>query len=369
MVADINALEAAYNAIIQATSPWSVFGDLGSEPTSELKKKYHMLSKIIHPDLFKGNPKAEHMAGEAMGELSRLRDLAASQIAAKKYGPAAAVKSHPTPGRSPVSSFTIDDLTYDLYGDALQGDYCQIFKADKIDKSGLSEPVILKIPLDIADNDLLVREAEVLKAIHHKSLPAYLNSFRMGDGRHVNVLRPITGGFDLVSVRKQFSTGLPLEHVVWVMDRSLSVLGFLHNSVVIHGSIEPGNVMIVPENHNGLLIDYVFSIQNALAPTARYLGANNYTAPEVLRDRNLRPHPVTDMYSLGLTMLYLLGGDPERQLIPRGVDPRFRKFLSEFLVADPDNRARDAWDYHRKLRALRVEIFGAANQFLPLKLS
>lgn len=367
-MADTNALEVVYNVIIQASSPWNVFGDLSPDPAGELKKKYRHLSKIIHPDLFKTDPKASHMANEAMRELNHLHQVAGEQIANGIYGPAA-IPSASTNRRTPTTSFSVDGFTYNLFGDALQGDFCQLFRADKIDSAGVSEPVILKIPLDAADNDLLVREAELLKTIHHKSLPAFLTTFIFHDGRLVNVLRPITGGFDLVSVRQHYPSGLPLEHVVWIMDRLLSVLGFLHINNAIHGSIEPGNIMIIPGNHNGLLLDFVFSIIDAHQPTACYLGANQYSAPEITRDRNLRPHPTTDMYSLGLSMLYLLGGDPDHLIYPRSLDPRFRKFLSEFLNSDPKGRASDAWSYHQKLKALRFEIFGAANQFLSLSLS
>jgi serine/threonine protein kinase len=186
--------------------------------------------------------------------------------------------------------------------------------------------------------------------------------------KQVNVLRRIVGGFDLVSVKSYYPSGLPQEHAVWILDRLLSVLGFMHINGVLHGSIEPSNIMIVPSNHNGLLLDMLLSVSRANEAGATYRGINQYTAPEIISKTLLTPHPSSDMYSLGKTMLYLLGGDLNTKALPVGIDPRIKSFLDKFLDPDPYRRASDAWQSWHQLHHLREQVFGAANQFLTLKI-
>jgi len=159
---------------------------------------------------------------------------------------------------------------------------------------------------------------------------------------------------------------LPQEHVVWVMTRLLSVLGYMHNTSVIHGSIEPANCMIIPKNHNGLLIDMVYSVSHANKPGSSYIGTNLYTAPEIISKDMLEPHPSSDMFSLGKTMLYLLGGDVNTNAFPENVDPRLKTFLEAYLDEDPYRRKNDAWKSWHELQDLRVQVFGSIHQFLPL---
>jgi len=366
-MADIAALEAAYKVIVNALSPWAVFGSLDSDPEKNLKLRFRQLSRFVHPDQFQNDQKAFYMANEAMAELNSLYDLAKRQVLDGTYGPAASV-SRTSNRRKVVSEIVFGEKTYRLFEEVIEGDFCQVFSAEMVDKSGAGESVVLKIPIDRADNDLLDRESDFLRAIQHKSLPVLVDTFKLSDGRKANVLRNIAGGEDLVTVRNMFPSGLPVEHVVWIMDRLLSVLGYIHINQAIHGLIEPANIMVVPANHNGLLIDFTFSILNATQHSAHYTGANDFTAPEVLANKHLKPYPTSDMYSLGLSMLYLLGGDTERILFPSTLDIRVKSFVGEFLVKDPQLRANDAWAYHKKLRALRIDMFGAANQFLNLNL-
>jgi hypothetical protein len=365
-MASVAALEAAYENIIKATNPWSVFGDLGQNKLSALQTSYRYLCQTVHPDLYQNDPKASHMANEAMRELNQLRKLARLQIDDGTYSPnsASSFARHHTSN----SNLVVGDYAYEIFPDVIQGDFCSIMFGNQTHHGGNVEPVVLKIPLERSDNDLIQNEALLLNQIHHKSLPFLINTFTLDDGRKVNVLRLIENGFDLVAVKSKFPNGLPLEHVVWIMDRLLSVLGFIHINNAIHGMIEPGNIIIVPSNHNGILIDYLFAVQSANSKGAKYKGENNYSAPEVIKNKHISPHPSSDMFSLGLSILFLSGGDIDTHSFAKHTDVRFNKFLAEFLVSDPSLRASDAWVYHQKLKALRTELFGSSSQFLKLNI-
>jgi len=216
-------------------------------------------------------------------------------------------------------------------------------------------------------NNFIANEAEILKNVQHKSLPVLLDSFQLDDGRKANVMRRIEDGYDLYSLREYFPEGLNQKHVCWVLERLLSVLGFLHINNVVHGAIEPGNIIVTPENHNGFLIDFLLSIPDAASHNAKYVAVNDYSAPEIRA--GVKPHPSSDMYSLGKSMVYLIGGDEKTLEFPSDVDPTIVRFIRGFLKSDPAKRANDAWKYYHKLRKLRDELFGADRPFEELKIS
>ena len=359
--------EYVYKYIIQAKEPEGIFGKLGNGSIDDqikiVNKLFRKLSLDIHPDMYP-DKKLKYMANEAFQELNRLEKEAEEKIRQGRYG-----TKTPTPVTNKtvvISEFEAGSSKYRIFSESISGDYCQILMGEREDSNGV-EQVCLKISIDVGDNDLMRNEADILRFIQHKSLPTLLDSFSMG-GRYVNVLRRIPGS-DLVYVKLKFTNGLPQEHMVWVLDRLLSVLGFLHINNIIHGSIEPGNIMVIPNTHNGLLIDFVLSVADANTPDAVYQGVNNYTAPEIVNKSDLKPHPSADIYSLGMSMLFVLGGDPANQSFPKGIDPRLETFIKTLINPDPRKRASDAWKSWHELHELRKEIFGAANQFLPLSIS
>jgi serine/threonine protein kinase len=89
-----------------------------------------------------------------------------------------------------------------------------------------------------------------------------------------------------------------------------------------------------------------------------------FTAPEVFQ--GAKPHPVSELYALGKSMVYLLGGDIETDDIPKSVAPKIVAFLRNLLIKDPRSRAHDAWHMHAKLQKLRQQVFGAKHEGLPL---
>lgn len=369
-MATSSEFELIYGQIVRASSPQDVFGQLGngsvSERESEVRHTYRHLARTVHPDLY-SDPRLKHMADEAMSELGKLYKQALDQVEDNTYDQKSPVRRSSGKSNS-TSEFTAGSTHFQVTGESIGGDFCQVLFAEATYQDGKSENVVLKLPYDPKDNDLLANEAEILAAVTHKSLPIFLDTFGVSDDRRVNVLRRVSESRDLVEVKKRYPAGLPPEHVVWILDRLLSVVGFLHISNVIHAAIEPANILVVPGNHNAVLIDYLLAISNANQKGACYKGVNSFTAPEVANDPKRPPHPAADIYSLGLTMLDLLGGDILTQSFPSSVDRRIVSFIQSFLVKDPARRASDAWGSYQTLKLLRKEVFGASNQFLPLNL-
>lgn len=346
-----------YKNIVKSRCPEDVFGQC--KTANELKKIYRSLVKLMHPD-FQKDKKTKYMATEATKVLNDYYSQAQDMISNNTYG-----KRNVSPSQGDVEmTFEVNGYEYHIFANAVEGDFCKIYFGERI-KTPELEKICLKIPIDKQDNHLMAKESKILTSINHKSLPVLLDSFLL-DGKRTNVIREIEDSYDLYSLRKHFPNGLPQEHTVWVLDRLLSVLGFLHTNFVIHGSIEPGNIMVAPYNHNGLLIDFLLSIPDANQDTAQYVGLNDYSAPEITA--NKRPDPASDMFSLGKSMVYLLGGDIDNLEFPPSVDSRIVGFIQKLLKRDPTERARDAWEAWHQLKDLRKEVFGASSQFLELKI-
>lgn len=357
-----NSLIIIYQKLVKARSPIEVFGTFKSHDTQEqllqLKHQYRYLVRQVHPDKNPSNPKEQHMASEATNILMEYYNTAKEAISNGTYG-TSITKRYPC--KDIEMTFSVNDYNYKIFSDSVEGDFCQVYYGERSVAKGDIENICLKVVNDIGDNDLMLNELQILSTIQHKSLPVYLDSFQIEDGRRVNVLRRIEESYDLHAMREHFPNGLPQEHSVWVMDRLLSVLGYLHTNNAIHGSIEPGNIIVTPYNHNGLLIDFLLSIPDAHLKGAKYVGVNEFSAPEIAS--GAKPHPASDMYSLGKSMVYLLGGQ-----FPSGLDPRIVQFIQGFLHDNPSERMDDAWKAWHELKDLRTIIFGEPSQFLELKI-
>ncbi len=188
-----------------------------------------------------------------------------------------------------------------------------------------------------------------------------MDTFITNDGYEANVTRTIKRSYSVNKIKEVYPDGVKQEHVVWMMDRLLSVIGYLHTNNIIHGGIEPSNILITPHNHNAILIDYVFAIDDANKPGKKYLGLNEFSAPEI--GKTTKPHPVTDMYSFGKTIEYIMTDNKGEY--QNDVDKKLKRYLSEFTKKEPKDRVNDAWEQWQKLKELRVELFGSRNQFLP----
>ncbi len=259
-----------------------------------------------------------------------------------------------------MSAFYVNGIQYKVKPSPIEGDFCHVFLGERM-HDGAKSNICLKVAMDSSDNALLQNEAQALRKLQHQSLPVLIDSFVTSEGKAANVIQRIEDSYDLYSIREHFPSGLPQEHAMWVTDRLLSVLGYLHSNDVLHGSIEPGNIMVTPHNHNGLLIDFTLSLS---PPAEKYLGVNDYSAPEI--EKGAKPSPASDIYSLGRSMIYLLGGQEAN--VPSGIDNRFGSFIQGLVRANPNQRKRDAWKALHELKSLRNEIYGESRPFLELKI-
>lgn len=359
-------LSFMYKKLVKSNMPEEIFGlpnivyENKNEKFQWLKKQYVFLISQVHPDRFSSSKDDLYIANEATQILNENYSKAKISINNSTYG---VFNQQSKKSNCVEMSFDLNNYHYDIYSDHIDDDLCSVYFGQR-EKDKCLENICMKISKEKTDNDLLVREYEVLSSISHRSIPQYLDSVIIADGRRANIIKKIDDSYDLYSLKKHFENGFPQEHMVWIFERLLSVLGYLHLNNIIHGTIEPGNILVTPYNHNGILIDYVMSVKEANRNDAKYFGFNDFSAPEI--NNGAFPHPRADIYSLGKSMIYLIEG--KDNIIPNSIDNRIINFLEEMIEENEIKRKDDAWKTWHELKELREKVFGAKNQFLHLNI-
>lgn len=236
----------------------------------------------------------------------------------------------------------------------------------------LEELVCIKHSHQISaeDEEILLNEARAIWDIRHHGLPAMRDIIKLEDDSLALVMSYIPHP-TLNQIIKKVGKLEP-EHVAWITERCLNVLGYLHYHGVVHGDIKPGNIMISSKNHSVVLIDFGLS---TIRPkkTSTSLGFTPYFAAPEQIDNLAPPLYQSDFYSLGMTMIYALNGDDElalqRKIIPADTPKPFRLFIERLIKYDLKNRPR--WEEENlvdTLGKIRIEVFGRRRtDGLPIK--
>ncbi len=240
--------------------------------------------------------------------------------------------------------------------------------------------IVIKLAAESQDNDLIQAEVSALRLLRSepspqlKHLPVVLDQLHTRDGRQGTVFEYLDG-FDLLKVRERLPRGLPVRHLIWLMRRCLSVLGWAHSRGVLHGNLDPAHILCRAADHNVWVIDWCYSIINPAQTGQGFRCLNQeYSPPEVAARKP--PLPAADLYALGKCMFYVLGGDPRNKTLPavspaaaggppEPIPDKLQRFLQFFVLESPLARAQDAWESYRYLERLREELWGP-HQFIEL---
>ena len=230
-------------------------------------------------------------------------------------------------------------------------------------KTYKGEHVTLKAPVCIKhghyvspqDEKILLEEAKSIWDLRHYGIPTMRDILKIDDGSLAIVMSYIPGKTLGKIVEK--AGKLDVEHVSWITERTLNVLKYLHFNGVVHGDVKPQNIIIQPESHNLVLVDYGLSL---IRPTkeSKSVGYTPYFAsPEQEKGNPLLPE--SDFYSLGMTMIYALGGDIERKKVPQSTPEPLCDFIKKLLVKDVLYRPNwEKEDLFETISELRLKMFG-----------
>lgn len=227
-------------------------------------------------------------------------------------------------------------------------------------------PFVLKISREETED--LPEEFQILARLAPQvpgAVPAPADCFRE-DGESY-LLREYLPGETLAQYRER-EGGCTAERCVELGRKLCALLEKLHGMEppVIHRDVKPENIILLPDGGVGL-IDFGIArrYREGQEQDTRRLGTRSTAAPEqygyAQTDRR------TDLYALGMTLIWLLSGSYDRDSLRRvpGVPERLRRVLERAVSFAPEDRYQDAAELSsalsgKRLRGRRVAAGGIA---------
>lgn len=284
----------------------------------EVDHAFHRLAKLCHPDRHPDDP----VAAKAFVKLTTLRDDISK----------------------PPPKLVIDK--WSGFESFARGDIADLYLTD--------DGSLFKIARNRKDNDLMERESKALQALHAKKkgpkLSSYipeLKSSLLASGRRANVM---TYSADFVSVEeivRRMKGGVEFKHIVWMMNRLLSCLGYAQVHDVVHGAVVPSHILYNLKTHDMRLVDWCYSVETGKSLSAVVRKYKSLYAPELLLQ--LSAHSQGDLFMAARSMQFAAAR------IPKAFHPLFDWCLAE----SPSARPGDLWSFQDMWRARAVEEYGA----------
>jgi hypothetical protein len=307
-VSTVRSTAQAIRLIESAREPGDLFG------AADARRVYRRLAQLTHPDACPGDARA----AAAFAKLARLWQQHQTRI-----GPGIL---------------------------AARGDLANLYQTSR----GL-----LKIARDPADNDLIDREARALAQLRRAAEPRFAPYFpelveirrvhdpRTGAERRGNVITRLAGFGSLAEVRAAFPGGVDPRDAAWMWRRLLAALGAAHRAGVVHGAVLDEHVMIQPDEHGVVLVDWCYSAPPGSPLTAVVARHRDRYPAEILARGPAGPD--TDIWLATACMTGLVGG-----LMPAPM----AAFARGCMLASPRRRPDDAWALLAEFDELLGRLYG-----------
>lgn len=386
--------------IIGAVNPDEIFKGLRgrSDRNAKLKaieKEFNEMMIALSVDLSGIEAAALEKINEAKSTLEELYRWAKTKVVGQDSEVGGTVEAvsktkEEVSVKSNEVKITTKKRDYFITEAVVEGDLALVYRG-YYSEDGTPTDVVLKITKDPADNSFAKKEAEALELLYSepnnesrqlKHLPKLIDQFMTADGQRGNILTYLDG-YDLSVVKAKYKKGVDRKHMVWMLNRGLSLLGYAQSRGIVHGNITPSNWMLRPRDHNAWIIDWGYSIINPSVNGAKFsVFDEDFSAPEIELRSTLPPASgcssqlealyldalfSADIYSVGKCMIYILGGDVKTNKMPNDVEEPLQRLLKSFVIESPLQRPRDAWEMHAELRKIITALWGK-REFLEFRM-
>lgn len=300
----------------KATNYIDIFGP----EQDKLSSNYRKMARILHPD--GKNAIDQQLASDAFVKLQNFFDEAKKAVANGTYG------------EPPRITITSKKFIHEIVGKTWEGDISRVHQS-----TTAGEDTIVKLVRSPRNNDLMEREISSLRKIYlcaetgqfHAYFPRLIDHFKHSNSR-ANVLNYLDGFYSLKQVRETYEDNLNPLDAIWMWRRMLIAIGAAHEANIIHCAVLPEHVMIHPELHGLVLIDWCYSNESGNKPVAV---SNKYKGwyPEDFNKELVGPD--IDIYMAAQTMMWLNGDNMPKPL---------RAFLRGCIFEKPKMRPQNAFD-------------------------
>lgn len=192
--------------------------------------------------------------------------------------------------------------------------------------------------------ELFEREAQILMALKHPRVASVMDYF-VENGRHYLLLEYLDGE-DLRKFTRERGPQNETMVLRWAAEIA-EVLDYLHNlnPPIIHRDLTPDNIVLRADG-SVALVDFGAANEFLGTATGTLIGKQSYISPEQFRGKS---SPLSDIYSLGATIFFLLTGtDPEAlstshpaQLL-EALPPEVDLLVAELTALDAQQRIQNA---------------------------
>jgi hypothetical protein len=211
----------------------------------------------------------------------------------------------------------------------------------------------LRVTGDPKAVELITREARVLSELFHPRIPAYVEDFAIGSGRHRChcVVQQYIEGRTLAEVLRTEGRQR-LEDATALVEQLCEPLSYLHglSPPIVHRDLKPENIIVRPDGTLAI-VDFG-SVRDAWKGTfggSTVAGTFAYMAPEQFQGD---ASPASDVYALGVLLVELLSRKDPSTLRDRmqrfhwrahvHVPAAWEELIASMLSEDPAERPRDA---------------------------
>lgn len=219
------------------------------------------------------------------------------------------------------------------------------------------EQVVIKLlcPEDNLRSDdlkLFEREAEMLKALSHPCVPQYLDYFEhpLPTGKALVLVQTYVPGKSLDECM-QIGRTFTEEEAKQIAKSLLYILIYLHGRQppTVHRDIKPSNIVLAQRRTHLVNFGSVKMLLSSDRSAFTQMKAHDYMPPEQFAGRALT---VSDLYSLGATLIAIITGKSPSQLPHKGtkldfqqvvdLSPAFGDWLSWLTETNLDRRIQSA---------------------------
>lgn len=317
--------------------PYKVLEISNRASPAVIKAAYQALIKIHHPDHSGNDQKAKI--------LNVAYEILSSPSKKKEYDESANDRSGTIIG------------SYRVLSAIAEGGFGATYKGEHL---LTKDPVCIKhcSMVSPAHDAVLIQEMRSIWDLRHYALPVMRDLQRLDDGSLALIMSYIPG-YTLEQIVEKVGK-IEAETAAWIAERIMNALLYLHHHGVIHGDIKPQNVIIQPNTHSVVLVDFGLAMVKPNSSDKSLGYTPMFAPPEQIAGKTLLP--ASDYYSLGMMLLYALnGGDKkrvERKDVPSSVPDPMAKFIASLIKKDILSRPQEGlFDAFVKVRQ---DSFGRA---------